>query len=539
MHCIGISHRIRPIDNYRQKDKLRKKVQLEFEGEQVARLVEVRKMKTMGMPSLSNSAILFTPLPFGTSSRAHYQKNSTTFFLSSSLLPLSQSTHFPSLSLLPNAIDSNRLRASAFNKGRKADTTLFEMDENEDEDGDGDGDEFIDFDDELDGADDEDGDEGMFVPLGKMKKWLENKPRGFGEGKVYDTSVEDKLLEEIEQSRQAQIVNVNNLKIDPVKPGSKKDDQKNKKVVENVPGGIRVRVGNLPKKKNIHRDLKAAFDGVSGLINISPAVSGNKKTKDPVCKGFAYIDFKREVDATRFVQNFSGHKLTFGRIQKQIKCEMMNPAHEELNLSLESLSDEVKDQDDELVLDEFDDQDDELVSDEFDDQDDVLVLGEFDDQDDEFVLGEFDDQDDELVSDEFDEQDGEFDEVELAEGRNNIKAISVPEAKDVDIMESKFKREVDSSRLERIRALEKKLLARGRQQRVPEEQKDQKLEKVRSVKKKVVAKRNQQKFPKEQKVQKLDIPGSAKRLKIKEKAQLTGVFSKYGLKTPSSSKEES
>ncbi|KAK8499621.1 hypothetical protein V6N13_131974 [Hibiscus sabdariffa] len=486
-------------------------------------------MKTMGMPSLSNSAILFTPLPFGiagsTTSRAHYQKNSTTFFLSSSLLPLSQSTHFPSLSLLPNVIDSNRLRASAFKKGRKADATLFEMDdEDQDGDGDEDGDDFIDFDDELDGADDDDGEEGMFVPLGKMKKWLENKPRGFGEGKVYDTSIEDKLLEEIEQSRQAQIVNVNNLKIDP---GSKKDDQKNKKVVENVPGGIRVRVGNLPKKKNIHRDLKAAFDGVSGLINISPAVSGNKKTKDPVCKGFAYIDFKREVDATRFVQNFSGHKLTFGRIQKQIKCEMTNPAHEELNLSLESLSVEVKDQDDELVLDEFDD------------QDDVLVSDEFDDQDDEFVLGEFDDQDDELVSDEFDEQDGEFDEVELAEGRNNIKAISVPEAKDVDIMESKFKREVDSSRVERIRALEKKLLARGRQQIVPEEQKDQKQEKVRSVKKKVVAKRNQQKFPKEQKVQKLDIPGSAKRLKIKEKAQLTGVFSKYGLKTPSSSKEES
>ncbi|KAK8639645.1 hypothetical protein V6N13_138017 [Hibiscus sabdariffa] len=513
-------------------------------------------MKTMGMPSLSNSAILFTPLHFGiggsTTSRAHNQKNPTTFFPFSSLLPLSQSTHFPSLSVLPNVIDSNRLRASAFNKGRKADTTLFEMDDEDQED-----DEFIDFDDELDVADDDDGEEGMFVPLGKMKKWLENKPRGFGEGKVYDTSIEDKLLEEIEQSRQAQIVNVNNLKIDPVKPGSKKDDQKNKKVVENVPGGIRVRVGNLPKKKNIHRDLKAAFDGVSGLINISPAVSGNKKTKDPVCKGFAYIDFKREVDATRFVQNFSGHKLTFGRIQKQIKCEMMNPAHEELSenesithvvassrfadssnpdfnmnnsssdLSLESLSDEVKDQDDELVLDEFDDQDDELVSDEFDDQDD------------EFVLDEFDDQDDELVSDEFDEQDDEFDEVELAEGRNNINAISVPEAKDTDIMESKFKREVDSSRLERIRALEKKLLARGRQQRVPEEQKDQKLEKVRSVKKKVVAKRNQQKFPKEQKVQKLDIPGSAKRLKIKEKAQLTGVFSKYGLKTPLISKEES
>ena len=62
-----------------------------------------------------------------------------------------------------------------------------------------------------------------------------------------------------------------------------------------------MRVVNLPKKKNINRDLKAAFDGVSGIICISPAVSGNKKTKDPVCKGFAFVDFKLEVDATRFV----------------------------------------------------------------------------------------------------------------------------------------------------------------------------------------------------------------------------------------------
>ncbi|GMI75951.1 hypothetical protein HRI_001264500 [Hibiscus trionum] len=529
-------------------------------------------MKTMGMSSLSNSAILFRPLHFGiggstassSSFRPRNQKNAATFFLSSSLLPISQSTHFPSLSVFPNVMDSNRLRTSAFNKGRKVDTTLFEMDEEEEVD------ESIDFDDEIDDADNddgEDGEEGMFVPLEKMKKWLENKPRGFGEGKVYDTSIEDKLLEDIEQSREAQTVNVNNLKNNPVKPGSKKDDHKNKKV-ESVPVGIRVRVGNLPRKKNIHRDLKAAFDGVSGLLNISPAVSGNKKTKDPVCKGFAYVDFKREVDAIRFVQNFSGHKLTFGRIQKQIKCEMMNPARElsdnesitpvvasfrfvdssnaifntndsSSDLSLESLSDEVKDQDDELVSDEFDDQDDELVYDEFDDQDDVLVLDEFDDQDEELVSDEFDDQDDELVSDEFDELDDEFDEVEIGKGRNNINAISLVEAKDAAIMEMTSKREDDSSRLERIRALEKKLLARGRQQRDPKEQKDQKLERVRSIKKKVVTKRNQQKFPKEQKVQKLDIPGSSKRLKIKEKAQLTGVFSKYGLKTPLTPKEES
>lgn len=64
--------------------------------------------------------------------------------------------------------------------------------------------------------------------------------------------------------------------------------------------GFRVRVTNLPKKKNVHRDLKAAFKEVSGVLGIEPAVSGNKKTKDPVCKGFALVDFRSEVDANRY-----------------------------------------------------------------------------------------------------------------------------------------------------------------------------------------------------------------------------------------------
>ena len=62
-----------------------------------------------------------------------------------------------------------------------------------------------------------------FIPLTNMKKWLENKPRGFGEGKVYDTSIEDKLMEEIEQSRKAQLANINNLKNKPAMAISKKE----------------------------------------------------------------------------------------------------------------------------------------------------------------------------------------------------------------------------------------------------------------------------------------------------------------------------
>jgi RNA recognition motif-containing protein len=63
----------------------------------------------------------------------------------------------------------------------------------------------------------------------------------------------------------------------------------------------RVRLVNLPKKRKIDRDLKSAFQGIPGITNIVPAVIGNKKTRDPVCKGFAFVDFKHEDDAVRCV----------------------------------------------------------------------------------------------------------------------------------------------------------------------------------------------------------------------------------------------
>jgi len=70
---------------------------------------------------------------------------------------------------------------------------------------------------------------------------------------------------------------------------------------EVVSSEIRVRINNLPKKMNVHRDLRSAFRGVHGIINISPAVLGNKKTRDPVCKGFGFVDFKSLEDANRYV----------------------------------------------------------------------------------------------------------------------------------------------------------------------------------------------------------------------------------------------
>lgn len=65
--------------------------------------------------------------------------------------------------------------------------------------------------------------------------------------------------------------------------------------------GFRVRLVSLPKKKNIHRDLRVAFQGVPGIVNIVPVVSGNEKTRDPVCKGIAFVDFKNKDEAQRYI----------------------------------------------------------------------------------------------------------------------------------------------------------------------------------------------------------------------------------------------
>ncbi|KAI3730942.1 hypothetical protein L1987_62123 [Smallanthus sonchifolius] len=184
------------------------------------------------------------------------------------------------------------------------------------------------FEEDEDDDEDEDEDEEMIVPLRNMRQWTRNKPRGFGEGKVYDTKLEDKLLEELEQSRVAQLANINNLKNNPIdgNPNSKKENLPKQKDLKVVPNGIRVRLVNLPKKKNIHKDLQAAFKPFTGITNIIPAVTGNEKTRDPVCKGFAFVDFKSEKEANRFVDVVSTQPITFGKVQKQIRCEIMKPS---------------------------------------------------------------------------------------------------------------------------------------------------------------------------------------------------------------------
>ncbi|KAI3991698.1 hypothetical protein MKX01_038096 [Papaver californicum] len=174
----------------------------------------------------------------------------------------------------------------------------------------------------IDDEEEEDEDEeSIVIPFEGMRKWVENKPSGFGLGKEYDTSIEDKLAEEIEQSRRAQLANINKLKNNPVNPNSKKEA---KGTPEVQPSGIRVRLSNLPRKKNIQRDLQSAFKGFVGIVSISPSVSGSKKTREPICKSFAFVYFTSEEVANRFIQTYSKQNLTFGKIQKQVTCEMVN-----------------------------------------------------------------------------------------------------------------------------------------------------------------------------------------------------------------------
>ena len=76
---------------------------------------------------------------------------------------------------------------------------------------------------------DESDDEDAFIAFPDMMRWYNNKPSGFGEGKVYDTRIEDKLLEEIKQSRVAQLANIDKLKKNPVNPNSEKANNQGQK----------------------------------------------------------------------------------------------------------------------------------------------------------------------------------------------------------------------------------------------------------------------------------------------------------------------
>ncbi|KAJ0537293.1 putative nucleotide-binding alpha-beta plait domain superfamily, RNA-binding domain superfamily [Helianthus annuus] len=304
-------------------------------------------------------------------------------------------------------------------------------------------------DDEFDDdeEEEEEDDEDVYVPLSNMRQWTRNKPRGFGEGKVYDTTLEDKLLQELEQSRAAQLVNINNLKNNP-------NPNPLPQTKEVVPSGIRVRLFNLPKKKNIHRDLQAAFKPFTGITHIIPAVSGNQKTRDPVCKGFAFLHFKSHKEANRFVDIVSTQPITFGKVQKQIRCEIMPSVVDRKESPLPVFSATMAPPVTQTPLDPCLEVEEAAF--------DKLKIG-----------------DDDLVSATDDDNDNSFG----------------------NVVEKKHEAEVSSESLKKQKVV------------------TEKGKKTTRAKKKVET------------TPKLSIPGSANRLKMKEKALLSGVFSKYGGKS--------
>ncbi|KAL8534073.1 hypothetical protein ACS0TY_010187 [Phlomoides rotata] len=339
-------------------------------------------------------------------------------------------------------------------------------------------DEFLDIEDdgEIEGDDDDEG--GFVIPLRNMKKWVEDKPRGFGEGKVYDTSVEDKLMEEIEQSRKAQLANIDKLKNGPAGTSSKKD-----KGPTPSQDGVRVRLVNLPKKKNIHKDLRLAFKEVPGVVNIVPVVSGNEKTRDPICKGIAFVDFKYQDAAQRFIQNFSGKSISFGKVQKQMKCEMVisklpNPATDQ---SVDPVCDSQRTI---LKLDEG-------LNFGVESSTNASPLNSSE----ESTTSELEDEDERHVS-------GEEEDIGEISGTSTISDFNLAEELDV-----------------------------GEESSIDSSSKD--ARKSKTNEKKAAPKRRKDKNPK------LNIPGSSKKLKMKDKAVLSGVFSKYGANATSTVKKPS
>eukprot|EP00249_Psilotum_nudum_P018439 c26804_g1_i3 orf=449-2134(+) len=93
---------------------------------------------------------------------------------------------------------------------------------------------------------------------------------------------------------------------------------------DTIPSGVEVWVSKLPKKKNIERDLRAAFSCVPGLLHIQAIASGNEKTRDPICKGSAFLIFADVGAAESFMRQFADKLISFGKIEKKPVYEYRN-----------------------------------------------------------------------------------------------------------------------------------------------------------------------------------------------------------------------
>ncbi len=114
----------------------------------------------------------------------------------------------------------------------------------------------------------------------------------------------------------------------------------------------------------------------------------------------------------------------------------------------------------------------------------------------------------EITSDELDNTDDEFVRAEVGDSRENLETVGLLKINVGDnSMETRKDSLTDSSssKLERVQVLEKKLLAKGKGEKVPEKKLHAKVKGEKVPEKKLLAKEKRVKIPK------LDIPGSAKR----------------------------
>ncbi|KAB2624672.1 hypothetical protein D8674_016332 [Pyrus ussuriensis x Pyrus communis] len=272
---------------------------------------------------------------------------------------------------------------------------------------------------------------------------------------------------------------------------------------------------------------RSSGSGVSGLVSINR------------------VHFKTENDATSFVEMFSSQSVTFGKIQKQIKCELRYATCSPTNCfwigrdhKADFDSDNCSmDTSEGTILDEYEGSDVEIDGPELEDaikqssdNDNARQLTVSELEEDQKADSDLDDSSldtwEESIVDEYDGSDFELDEPELEDSIENLESISGSDldGRDRDSMESWTESEslsADSSSSNQllVKAKEEKLprqkpVVKGKVESSPKNKKKKKL----NVKQKAV------------KVPKLTVGGSAKRLKVKEKAVLGDVFAKYGSK---------
>eukprot|EP00850_Spirogloea_muscicola_P009526 SM000053S17483 [mRNA] locus=s53:592841:595283:- [translate_table: standard] len=157
-----------------------------------------------------------------------------------------------------------------------------------------------------------------------MRDWLRTKPPGFGQGRAYDTALEDKLVQEMEASRRARAASAAASKGGRRPPTSAPQTVAGKpaKTEPPPPTGVLVWVGNLPRKRNVDRDLRAALRGVPGLLHIRAVARGSAKTREPECVGYAFFTFADLALASRFVREYNGQVVTFGKVERMLVCQL-------------------------------------------------------------------------------------------------------------------------------------------------------------------------------------------------------------------------